>query len=277
MLFSYAVSLLLVCLGLFIGWGWKVSEKYESAKTNATTPLERALPFAPKMVFVGRITGMVECTFPEDKDVLPPPSRNAFVPLGRRYNLQSGLMEITYDAGARVILQGPVLYEVESANGGFLSFGKLTARVEKNDERGLMNDELRKQVADIHPSSFITHPLFSVSTPLAVVTDLGTEFGVECDSSGATRSHVFQGLVELRVASEGGQSGQSISLQENESARVESVGNHIVKVTREESREKSLPTSFVRRNRFSIISTTARVRAGPRFPGLPAMRPNRSK
>ena len=39
-------------------------------------------------------------------------------------------MEITYDTGAKVILQGPVTYEVESAVGGFLSVGKLTAKVE---------------------------------------------------------------------------------------------------------------------------------------------------
>ena len=29
-------------------------------------------------------------------------------------------MEITYDTGAKVILQGPVTYEVESHDGGFL-------------------------------------------------------------------------------------------------------------------------------------------------------------
>ena len=43
-------------------------------------------------------------------------------------------MEITYDTGARVILQGPVTYEVESKDGGFLSLGKLTARLEKRAE-----------------------------------------------------------------------------------------------------------------------------------------------
>ena len=37
------------------------------------------------------------------------------VPLGRKYELASGLMEIVYDTGAKVILQGPVTYEVESA------------------------------------------------------------------------------------------------------------------------------------------------------------------
>ena len=55
------------------------------------------------------------------------------------YALASGFMEITYDTGAKVILQGPATYEVESASGGFLSLGKLTARVEKrgpNQESG---------------------------------------------------------------------------------------------------------------------------------------------
>ena len=55
----------------------------------------------------------------------------AHVPLGRKYKLDSGLMEITYDTGAKVILQGPMTYEVDSAAGGYLSFGKLTAKVER--------------------------------------------------------------------------------------------------------------------------------------------------
>ena len=35
------------------------------------------------------------------------------VSLGQKCHLASGLMEITYDTGAKVILQGPVTYEVE--------------------------------------------------------------------------------------------------------------------------------------------------------------------
>ena len=44
-------------------------------------------------------------------------------------------MEITYTTGAKVILQGPVTYEAES-NGGYLSVGKLTGRLEKKAEGG---------------------------------------------------------------------------------------------------------------------------------------------
>ena len=52
------------------------------------------------------------------------------VSLGQKFDLASGLMEITYDTGAKVILQGPVTYSVE-ANGGYLAVGKLTGKLEK--------------------------------------------------------------------------------------------------------------------------------------------------
>ena len=52
--------------------------------------------------------------------------------LGAEYQLASGLMEITYDTGAKVILQGPVTYSVE-ANGGYLAVGKLTGKLEKKN------------------------------------------------------------------------------------------------------------------------------------------------
>ena len=59
-------------------------------------------------------------------------------------------MEITYDTGAKVILQGPVTYVVESKDGGFLSLGKLTARVEK---REAASGNFRIQISQI--SKFI--------------------------------------------------------------------------------------------------------------------------
>ena len=85
-------------------------------------------------------------------------------------------MEITYDTGAKVILQGPVTYEVESAAGGYLSIGKLTARVAKRDggrgERESKSPNLQISKSTINPQSPIPNPLFSVRTPTATVTDL---------------------------------------------------------------------------------------------------------
>jgi hypothetical protein len=123
-------------------------------------------------------------------------------------------MEITYDRGAKVILQGPVNYEVESPAGGYLSIGKLTAKLEQRSEVGGQKSESAN-----HQSSIINHQ-FAVRTPTAIVTDLGTEFGVEVSPVGATSTHVFRGTVEVAVVPQQGQMAQTVRLKANESADV---------------------------------------------------------
>ena len=121
--------------------------------------------------FIGQITGLADCKW-NGSDAAP--ISGDPVSLGQRYSLASGLMEITYDTGAKVILQGPVQYEIESKNGGFMSAGKLTGKVATETARGL-----------------------TIRTPTAVVTDLGTEFGVEVGLAGATETEVFVGEVQI--------------------------------------------------------------------------------
>ena len=111
-------------------------------------------------------------------------------------------MEITYQSGAKVILQGPCTYEVDSAAGGFLSLGKLTARVERSEaEARVRNQKSRNPKSPNLPLSTLHSPLFSVRTPTAVVTDLGTEFGVEVNEQGEVAAHVLQGKIEVRPTS----------------------------------------------------------------------------
>ena len=214
------------CNGNFRGWA---ADRLRHACVPACTGRQAIVSAQPdgrraEAEVVGRITGMVDCKWADHATEASDGDR---VPLGRQYALASGLMEITYDTGAKVILQGPVTYEVESAADGFLSVGKLTARVEKkNDECGMMNDELRTGASGIHHSSFITHPLFAVRTPTATVTDLGTEFGVEVSKEGSTTSHVFRGSIEMRVTSADKKTQSMVRvLHANESARVENKGN----------------------------------------------------
>ena len=166
---------------------------------------------------VGRITGMVDCQWKNDECrmmndelsaqnngihpssfILHPSSP---VSLGDKFALASGLMEITYDTGAKVILQGPVTYEVESVTGGYLSVGKLTAKLENKAK------DPNPQSLIPNPSSLSTlhYPLFTIKTPTATVTDLGTEFGVEVSSEGATDTQVFVGKVQIAAA--GGRRG----------------------------------------------------------------------
>jgi hypothetical protein len=75
--------------------------------------------------------------------------------------------------------------------------------------------------------------LFAVRTPTALVTDLGTEFGVEVSKEGNTTSRVFRGSVRLQtVARDSDVPSPAIILHENESARVEENAGQVAKIRR---------------------------------------------
>ncbi len=220
--FSYMVATVIMGVAILGFWAYKITHHQHIAEAPSQSAPSEAMQ---EMVFVGRITGMVDVKWSDDPRYLPPPGF-AHVPLGRKYILDSGLMEITYDSGAKVILEGPCTYEVESTAGGYLSLGKLTARVEEDKETRRQGDKENKANA-ASPHLLVSQspglpvsPLFSVRTPTAVITDLGTEFGVEVGEEGATTSRVFRGLVKVQVVSDEGR-GQDVVLRENESARVE--------------------------------------------------------
>jgi hypothetical protein len=192
---AYLVAAVVVGTGLVIGAVTHVSQQDQTVNQPPKITKDQPAP-EPNRRIVGRITGMVDCQWVDDATAA---ISGAHVPLGRKYALTSGLMEITYDTGAKVILQGRVIYEAESKNGGFLSIGKLTGRVEVETAKG-----------------------FSVRTPAAVVTDLGTEFGVEVDKRGVTTSHVYRGIVKVQpISADRRPEGVAEVLRENMSARVD--------------------------------------------------------
>jgi hypothetical protein len=209
--FSYAVAAVIVGAGMLIGWACQVP----LVQQIADVPRKIAVPdHSDNLVFVGRVTGIVDCKWADSKTGTVD---YAFVPLGRRYALASGLMEITYDSGARVILQGPCIYEVESRDGGRLLLGRVTARIEKNAETDQQrSDRTASKRAKSPPSN---RELFAIHTPTAVITDLGTEFGVEVSENGDTETHVFVGHIRVEGRSTAGSvveqtltSGQGVQL-----------------------------------------------------------------
>jgi hypothetical protein len=169
--------------------------------------------------------------------------------MGQRYSLRSGLIEITYDTGAKVILQGPCTYEVESAASGYLSVGKLTARMEKKDGKGArgrwpvasgeknargnafaegsLATSHQPLATDSNPQSLVPNPslstlhspLFTIKTPTAIVTDLGTEFGVEIDEQGRTVSEVFAGHVSIQRLGDGNDPQPPLVLGKGQTAK----------------------------------------------------------
>ncbi len=171
--FSYAAATVVTGLLLLVLWAWTVSYDREIAvlPPHSTPPAEGT---EKPSELVGRIIGTADCRW-ADPDDIPP----AAIRAGRKYELAAGLLEISYDSGAKVILQGPCTYEVDSPAGGFLSLGKLTARVETLSA-------VSSQQSQISRSPNLQISKFVVRTPTATVTDLGTEFGVEVDEAGAT-------------------------------------------------------------------------------------------
>lgn len=150
-------------------------------------------------MLAGKITGTANCRW---ADGCTPSSLHDPVFIGQQFKLDAGVLEITYSAGAKVILQGPATYQVNSVNSGYLPVGKLTGMVTTSDAKG-----------------------FTVQTPTATVIDVGTEFGVEVAKTGETTSHVFRGAINLVTMTASGES-TGLILSQNASARVERSPEH---------------------------------------------------
>ncbi len=90
--------------------------------------------------------------------------------------LAEGLVEIKFAQGATVILEGPATFIPLQQNASKLDHGRLIAQVPE------------KAVG------------FSVETPSATITDLGTEFGLSVQGDGAAEVCVTQGTVMVEAA-----------------------------------------------------------------------------
>ncbi|MCG8587057.1 MAG: FecR family protein, partial [Pirellulales bacterium] len=147
--------------------------------------------------------------------------RNHRIEAGQKIAFTSGGIELTYDAGAKVVIEGPAELVVggkQKAEGGRKQ-GTAAERARKKAGRG-SGSRSEDEDTEVHPSSFRLHPLgnsgflrrgklvarvegekaqgFTIDTPSARFEDLGTEFGVEVDSVGTAELHVIEGEVNLR-------------------------------------------------------------------------------
>ena len=206
--FSYLVSALIMGFALIVAWQCQITARLERLETAQEVQTKTKRGVAP----AGHVSAMDACHWTDDSTPLDDPDDNRLhlavdsdIASGRQIRLDSGLLEITYEMGATVILQGPAAFQVDD-NGGYLSIGKLTGRLEE-------------KIDDSNPQSLIPNP-FVIRTPTAVVTDLGTEFGVEVDKDGFTTSYVFRGEVRLH-ANAPADAGNDLFLKANEGGRVE--------------------------------------------------------
>lgn len=163
-----------VLLGLLI---WSVGDRVvptgpgpiaDSPATN-TEPDTIPPPTPPHNPVVARVVGALEADW---ETALPDGDR---LHRGQAMVLRSGLVELVFNDGASVLIEGPARFEARGSNAIALTRGRLTAKVPLSAYR------------------------FEVATPKLLVVDLGTEFGVAVHSDGGGQVAVFDGLVELHA------------------------------------------------------------------------------
>ena len=108
--------------------------------------------------------------------------------------LESGLLQVTFYSGARLVIEGPAQVQLVSAGEAFCQAGRVLAEVPPQ-ARG-----------------------FRVGTPQMTVVDLGTEFGLDV-KRGSAEVHVFGGEVEFQSSA-----AAKRSLKKSEAAVVDDAG-----------------------------------------------------
>lgn len=124
---------------------------------------------SPTRPIVATLTDSIDAEWEGKKAV---PINGDVLRQGTMY-LASGLVEITFDYGAHVVIEGPAEFELESPDKMILLRGNIYATVPE----------------------YATG--FMVQTPYSTILDLGTEFGLKVDQNGETEIHMIKGLSSL--------------------------------------------------------------------------------
>lgn len=199
--------ILATCLAFVIAGGLWLSNEKPSDGRNSQQARQSTTPQSAESV--AQIIRKVDCDWEGDRwsvakssDILP----------GQTLTLSRGLMELQFKSGARVTLEAPASFTVESAMRGILDHGKLTAEVPESAHG------------------------FTINTPRGETVDLGTEFGLVVAKDGATETHVFAG--EVVVHPEGSET-EELHLEEHMAVRLEDSSNPTTSLA-------AVPRRFVR-------------------------------
>ena len=122
------------------------------------------------------LTGAIDCRWSQDGN---PFSYGQHLVSGTILKIEEGLIQVTYESGAKVVVRGPSEFHLEGPSKGILPVGQITAVVPRRAAG------------------------FVVQTPCAEVIDLGTEFAVDVAETGVSEVHVFKGEVVSRRRNEG--------------------------------------------------------------------------
>ncbi|SMP58178.1 FecR family protein [Neorhodopirellula lusitana] len=99
------------------------------------------------------------------------------VSIGQKLCIHQGSLKLVFDSGVEALVLAPCLIEIQERDRVYCSYGRITAKAADSGNG------------------------FIIDTPVARVTDLGTEFGVAISDSGETEVAVFEGEVDVELGS----------------------------------------------------------------------------
>lgn len=138
---------------------------------------------------------------------------------GQLLELETGLAELTFPSGARVVLEGPAAFRIADSETVELFSGRVAAAVPTESEG------------------------FSVKTPRLVVAETGAQFGVIAGADGSDEVHVFEGAVEAKAVDGRGRITGVVNLASLEAARFRSSSHRFARFNADdESFVRSLET-----------------------------------
>jgi hypothetical protein len=189
--FVSSVPLAYIAVVLILGIGLLAVRNWPSGgalprPASALSVASGTVP-GPEATYVARVTGLSNSQWVNPNTTA---REGEAIALGRRFVLRSGFLGITYASGARLLLAGPAVYEVDSPNGGILYLGKLGVTIQEktNDRRGELGKEVDRK------SEVKGRRLFCLRTPSSkMIARTAGEFRVEVFDSGGSSVYVREG------------------------------------------------------------------------------------
>ena len=186
------IAAAMAAVAAFSSWAALSISGRNSTTEVAQGPVGEGAAPSPAPV-VARVTGTRNCMWRRPELGIGYGSQLA---AGQRVELDEGLVEITFEDGATVLLEGPAVLDVDTMSGARLSAGRLAAIVPERAHG------------------------FRIRTAGLDVFDAGAEYGVSAQETGAAEVHVFNGAVRADVLDAEGRPTRRLELASAQAARI---------------------------------------------------------
>lgn len=131
---------------------------------------------------------------------------------GQMLELETGLAELTFAGGARLVLEGPAAFRIPDSTTVELYSGRVAATIPEGATG------------------------FSVRTPNLVVSEAGAQYGIFAGKDGADEVHVFEGAVEAKAVDRRGRVTGAVSLVSLEGALLRSKNQRFAVISADDER-----------------------------------------